>query len=55
MQLKGLIAVGIAVAMMTGCGSFEIPTKKIDYKSTAPKLPQLEIPPDLSRPASDDR
>ena len=37
------------------CGSFEVPTKKIDYKSTAAKLPTLEVPPDLTRPSTDDR
>ncbi len=37
------------------CSSFEIPTKKIDYKSTAARLPTLEVPPDLTRPSTDDR
>src|SRR5690606_25011289 len=32
----------------------EIPTKKVDYK-TSTKLPTLEIPPDLARPAGDER
>jgi outer membrane protein assembly factor BamC len=36
------------------CSSIEIPTKKVDYKSTS-RLPPLEIPPDLARPGSDDR
>jgi len=35
--------------------SLQIPTKKVDYKSTAPRLPTLEIPPDLTRPSTDDR
>jgi outer membrane protein assembly factor BamC len=41
------------VIMSAGCGGsmFE---KKIDYKS-AGQLPPLEIPPDLSKPRSDDR
>lgn len=43
-----------AVFGLTACSSVQIPTKKIDYKSTT-KLPQLEIPPDLARPGTDDR
>lgn len=42
--------------LLAACSSlnFEIPTKKIDYKS-AGKLPSLEVPPDLTRPTGDDR
>jgi outer membrane protein assembly factor BamC len=43
-----------AGALLAACGTFEIPTKKIDYKSSG-KLPPLEIPPDLTRPSADDR
>ncbi len=45
------LAAGLALG---ACGSIEIPTKKIDYKSTT-RLPSLEIPPDLARPGSDER
>jgi len=45
------IVAGFALA---ACGSIEIPTKKVDYKSST-KLPPLEIPPDLTRPGTDDR
>lgn len=45
------IVAGVALA---ACSSFEIPTKKIDYKS-AGRLPSLEVPPDLTRPTADDR
>lgn len=44
-------AVGMGLA---ACGSIEIPTKKVDYKSST-KLPPLEIPPDLARPSTSDR
>ncbi len=49
----------VAAALLAGitlaaCSSFEIPSKKVDYKSTT-RLPSLEIPPDLARPGSDDR
>jgi outer membrane protein assembly factor BamC len=43
-----------AGALLAACGTFDIPTKKIEYKS-AGKLPPLEIPPDLTRPSADDR
>lgn len=42
---------GIALA---ACSTFELPSKKVEYKS-AGKLPSLEIPPDLTRPTPDDR
>ena len=45
-----------AGAMLGACSSFnfDIPSKKVDYKS-AGKLPTLDIPPDLTRPTADDR
>jgi len=45
---------GLALA---GCSTFsgwELPSKKIDYKS-AGKIPPLDVPPDLTRPTADDR
>ncbi|HET7158692.1 MAG TPA: outer membrane protein assembly factor BamC [Burkholderiales bacterium] len=39
---------------LTACGGFELPSKKIDYKSSG-KLQPLDVPPDLVRPAADDR
>jgi outer membrane protein assembly factor BamC len=43
-----------AALVLTGCSSFELPSKKVDYKS-AGKIPPLEVPPDLTRPGTDDR
>lgn len=45
-----------AGAMLGACSAlnFELPTKKVDYKSSG-KLPTLEVPPDLTRPTADDR
>jgi outer membrane protein assembly factor BamC len=43
-----------AVLVFSGCSSFEIPTKKVDYKS-AGKTKPLEVPPDLVAPGADDR
>lgn len=54
--LKLLAVLGCAVASLAlvSCKTIELPSKKIDYKSTS-QLPPLEIPPDLTRPGSDDR
>lgn len=43
-----------ACAALAACGSFELPSKKVDYKSSG-KLPPLDVPPDLTRPTGDDR
>jgi outer membrane protein assembly factor BamC len=49
----------IAALLAAGCSSIdtdEILTRKIDYKSASTsKLPSLEIPPDLTAPARDNR
>lgn len=50
----GMVLAVVAGLALGACSSVEIPTKKIDYKSTT-KLPTLEIPPDLARPGSDER
>ena len=52
-QLLCCIAMG---SLLSACSSldFDIPSKKVDYKS-AGKLPSLDIPPDLTRPTADDR
>jgi outer membrane protein assembly factor BamC len=50
LHVLGFIA-GLALA---ACGSVEMPTKKIEYKS-AGRLPPLDVPPDLTRPSGDDR
>lgn len=51
---SSLIVVLTAVLALGACSSLEIPSKKVDYKSTT-KLPPLDIPPDLARPGTDDR
>ena len=43
-----------AAFALTACGSFEVPTKKVEYKS-AGRLAPLDVPPDLTRPSTDDR
>jgi len=45
---------GVALGGCSALPSIQIESKKIDYKS-AGKLPPLEVPPDLTRPSTDDR
>jgi outer membrane protein assembly factor BamC len=48
-------AAGVCAALaLAACSSFEMPSKKVDYKS-AGKIAPLEMPPDLTRPTADDR
>ena len=56
LKLLNKVGIVIAVLSLVSCKSvsLEIPSKKIDYKSTS-QLPSLEIPPDLTRPSTDDR
>ena len=45
----------LVAALLSACSGNILPeSKKIDYKS-AGKLPSLEVPPDLTQPARDDR
>ena len=55
LRLKMRVAVAMSMLLLAACSvlpSFE--GDKIEYKS-AGKLPPLEIPPDLTRPTTDDR
>jgi outer membrane protein assembly factor BamC len=49
----------LAVALagsVAGCADLSIESKKVDYKSaSANRVPSLEVPPDLTSPARDDR
>lgn len=57
MQWRNLFIFAVVIVMgggLGGCSSLELPSKKVDYKSTT-KLPPLDIPPDLARPGVDDR
>jgi outer membrane protein assembly factor BamC len=57
MQLRKAATCLLAIllgATLGACSYLGLESKKIDYKS-AGKLPPLEIPPDLTRPSSDDR
>ena len=55
MRTKTVVAAAAAVLLAAGCSGLPTLTgDKVEYKS-AGKLPPLEIPPDLTRPAADDR
>lgn len=42
--------------LLAACGGLStIQSDKVDYKSQSSKLPPLEIPPDLTKPGTDDR
>ncbi|MGP1678392.1 MAG: outer membrane protein assembly factor BamC [Burkholderiales bacterium] len=47
----------VLFALLAGCSSMQnlVQGEKIQYKSAAKQLPQLEIPPDLTSPSRDDR
>jgi len=54
MTRPGRAAAGAVLALtLAGCGTL-FDSAKVDYKSEK-KLPPLEIPPDLTTPARDDR
>ena len=44
----------LACVTLAACSGFELPSKKVEYKS-AGKLATLEVPPDLTRPTGDER
>jgi outer membrane protein assembly factor BamC len=50
-----VLAVALA-GSFAGCADLSIESKKVDYKSaSAVRVPPLEVPPDLTSPARDDR
>jgi outer membrane protein assembly factor BamC len=55
MTLTHRLALPVLLACtLAACGGSMVESKKIDYKTTG-KLPPLEVPPDLTQPARDDR
>jgi outer membrane protein assembly factor BamC len=53
--MSGSLAVTLA-GLIAGCADLAIESKKIDYKSASNnQVPTLEVPPDLTSPARDDR
>ena len=54
MKIIRTIVCVLATLALAACSGFELPTKRVEYKS-AGKLPPLDIPPDLTRPSGDER
>jgi len=46
---------GVVLASLVGCNSLGLGSKRIDYSASAAQVPALEVPPDLTTPASDER
>ncbi len=55
MRVPNLSALFLAVVALAGCGTMDFEGKRVDYKSTTVKVPPLEVPPDLTAPATEDR
>ncbi|MEA3152743.1 MAG: outer membrane protein assembly factor BamC [Betaproteobacteria bacterium] len=53
-SMRAVACLVVCFALAACGGNIQLPSKKVDYKS-AGKLPSLEVPPDLTRPAGDDR
>jgi outer membrane protein assembly factor BamC len=45
----------VVLVSMVGCSMFGADSNRIDYAAAAKKVPSLEVPPDLSVPAGDER
>jgi outer membrane protein assembly factor BamC len=54
MKLQKQVLSTALLVLLAGCGTTVLDGKKIDYKS-AGKVPTLEVPPDLTSPAADNR
>ncbi len=53
-----VLHIGIASVVLislAGCSSMGMGNKRIDYRTGADNVPSLEVPPDLTTPASEDR
>ncbi|MDW7535167.1 MAG: outer membrane protein assembly factor BamC [Candidatus Nitrotoga sp.] len=55
MKTSHLFALLLSLLTSVGCSYIGLENKKVDYKSTATKVPALEIPPDLTTPAIKDQ
>jgi len=54
MKISHLTALSLALLALAGCSSMSLEGKRIDYKADAVKVPSLEVPPDLTSPATED-
>jgi outer membrane protein assembly factor BamC len=55
MKVSQIWISGVVLVLLVGCSTLNEDGKRIDYGAAAVKVPSLEIPPDLTAPAGDDR
>lgn len=55
MRTQYLIGIIFSLLILAGCSVLGIENKRVDYKSSAIKMPTLEVPPDLTTPATKDQ
>ncbi|HTN94982.1 MAG TPA: outer membrane protein assembly factor BamC [Gallionella sp.] len=55
MKILRIMISGAVLASLAGCSTLAADGKRIDYGAAAVKVPSLEVPPDLTAPAGDDR
>lgn len=53
MQVRNIVLGFVAVSLLAGCGIFD--RKQVDYKAGAVQPQPLEVPPDLTVPATEQR
>jgi outer membrane protein assembly factor BamC len=53
MNTRNLVVGLIAITLLAGCNIFD--RKQVDYKAGAVEAPALEVPPDLTKSATDQR
>lgn len=53
MNTRNIVVGLVAITLLGGCSIFE--RKQVDYKSGAVEAPALEVPPDLTKSAADQR
>ena len=54
MSVFRLCTLFIATLTLGGCGSMSLDNKRVDYQAVAIKVPELDVPPDLTSPAAED-
>ncbi len=53
MNTRNIVVGMVAITLLAGCSIFE--RKQVDYKAGAVEAPALEVPPDLTKSAADQR
>ena len=55
MKVLQIVISGAVLVTLVSCSTLASDGKRIDYGAAASKVPSLEVPPDLTAPAGDDR